>query len=233
MNIMEKLATAFRGSVRETAEIVIDANSLRIFAQEIHECEAHISESKQQLASIIAEKMHVQRKLQQSEETIKQYEQRIAQCLQENKETEAVHLAQVTAEKEPMRDKQKQHYQQLVAHEKRLQKTLKTMVNKLDHYRSELRMAQANAKLQSAQTKLSKHEGNAVSRFGSMEDSLSRIQQRQQLFADEMEAMEQVNHYLAEDIEGDTTRTAKLAAQDVLNRVKQQNTPEKSKNPEE
>ena len=230
MNILEKLATAFRGGVRETAEGVIDANSLRIFAQEIHECETHISESKQQLASIIAEKIHIQRKLQRSEDAISQYEQRIAMCLQDNKETEASHLAQVTAEKEFSRDKQKQHYQQLLDYEKRLQKTLKAMVNKLDSYRSELRMAQATAKLQSAQSKLSKHEGNTVSRFGSMEDSLSRIQQRQQVFNDEMNAMDQVNNYLADDVEGDMARVSELAAQNVLNRIKQKNTSETANN---
>ena len=82
MRIMHKLATALRGGVRETAEVVIDANSLRIFAQEIHECENHISQSKQQLASIMAEKMRIKREIQLIEKGIGQYEKRMAELLE-------------------------------------------------------------------------------------------------------------------------------------------------------
>ena len=56
MGIIHKLATALRGSMRESAEQLVDANGLRIFAQEIHECKTNIQHSKQQLAAIIVQK---------------------------------------------------------------------------------------------------------------------------------------------------------------------------------
>lgn len=220
MNIIQKLTTAFRGGIRETAEVVIDANSLRIFAQEIHECEGNISQSKQQLASIIAEKMRVKREVTQAEQLIHKYEKSIASYLESDNEGEALLLAQTTSEKEASRDRQQQHYQQLVAHENMLKQTLKTMVNKLDYYRSEYRMAEATGKLQSAQSKLSKHENNTVSRFGSMQESLSRIQSQQQLFSDEVDAMERVDNYLSGNVDKATESVVNSAAQDVLNRVK-------------
>jgi phage shock protein A len=42
MNVFAKLFTAVRGGVREAAEVVVDTHALRIFEQEIHECESVI-----------------------------------------------------------------------------------------------------------------------------------------------------------------------------------------------
>jgi len=220
MNIIQKLISLFRGGLRETAEVIIDTNSLRIFAQEIHDCEEHIRQSKQQLATIIAEKMQVKRNIQQLEKMVSQYEQRIVTKLNEDNNEEALQLAEIVAEKEANLDKQKQHHQKLLGYEDKLQKTLKKRVNKLDHYRSELRMAKATANLQSAQSKLSKQENSAVSHFGDMQDSLSRIQQRQQQFSDEIDAMEQINTDFAHDITENANETSSAAAQRILERVK-------------
>lgn len=220
MRIMQKLFTAMRGGVRESAEVVIDANGIRIFAQEIHECENHIAQSKQQLASIMAEKTRVKREIEILEKGIDQFEQRMATHLASDDEATALKLAQKVCDKELLLKRQQQHREQLQKHEDQLQQTLERMINKLDNYRTELRMAKATGKMHSAQSKLSSHNSNAVSRFGDMEDSLSRIQQRQQEFADEMNAMDQLEVKLSGGFVDDSIDVLKESAKEILDRVK-------------
>lgn len=215
---MRKLVTALNGGVRETAEIVIDANSLRIFAQEIHECENHITQSKQQLASIIAEKMRLQRDINTVEETIKKFETRMSECLQAGNDADALELAEHVSEKESMLGRHQKHCQHLIKDEKQLQQILKKTMIRLDNYRTELRMAKATSKMQDAQNKLANKSHGAVSRFGDMQDSLTRIREKQQAFTDEMNAMDQIDASLSGNSINDVS-TLKASAREILQRV--------------
>jgi phage shock protein A len=216
---MTKLATALRGGVRESAEVIIDANSLRIFSQEIHECENHITHSKHQLASIIAEKKRVEREIDAIQASISQYEKRMADYLQQDDEASALKLAQQVSEKEAFLERNQQHCQKLFNHEQQLQQTLQKMINRLDNFRSEYRMAQATGKMQNAQGKLANRSDGALSRFGDMQDSLSRIRERQQQFSDEMEAMDQIDANLS-GFSCIDEAVLKTSAKDILARVK-------------
>ena len=193
MRIMAKIATVLRGGVRESAEVVIDANGLRIFAQEIHECENHIRQSKQQLASILAERKRVNREVKNAQTEIHTIEQRITERLEQDDEGHALKLAQQVSSKVSLLERNRKHAQQLEDHEEQLQQTLQKMVNRLDSFRSEYRMAKSTGKMQNAQSKLASHSHGTVSRFGDMQDSLGRIREKQQQFSDEMNAMDQID----------------------------------------
>ena len=219
MRIMAKLATAFRGGVRESAEVIIDANSLRIFAQEIHECDIHIKKTKQQLASIIAEKKRVEREVASSESIIDQYEKRLAELIQQNDEVGALKLAKQISVKESLLHRSQKHYEKLQDHEDQMQQTLQTMVNRFDHFRSEYRMAKSTGKMQSAQSKLSGSSSGVVSNFVDMQDSLDRIREKQQEFSDEMTAMDQINAQLyGGTVDADVEQN--ISAKEILDRVK-------------
>ena len=222
---MAKIATAFRGSVRETGEAIIDANSLRIFAQEIHECENHITQTKHQLASIIAEKKRVERELKRHQKSIEQYEKRIADYLSQDDEDAAMSLAQQLTEKESFLQRNQKHCQQLQAHEDQLIATLKKMASRVASYRSELRMAESTGRMQSAQSKLANHSTGTLSRFGDMQDSLDRIQEKQQQFSDEMNAMDEINSKL----NGTPTvdENLKASAREIIERVRRASPQEK------
>ena len=218
---MYKLATALRGGVRESAEVIIDANGLRIFGQEIHECENHITQSKHQLASIIAEKIRVKREIVTIKKSITQYEKRIVVLLEKGEDDAAMNLAEWISEKEAYLKKHEKNHQKLKSHEDKLQLVLKKMVNKLETYQTELRMAKATSKMQKIQTNLASCNNGAVARFGDMQDSLSRIQERQQTYADEMEAMDQIDAQLAGESISAEDDALKSSAKAVLERVKQ------------
>lgn len=218
--------TALNGGVRETAEVVIDANSLRIFAQEVHECENHITQSKQQLASIIAEKMRLQREIKMAENNINQFETRMSDYIQADNEAEALVLAEHVSEKESMLERHQKHCQHLIKDEKQLQQMLQKMMIRLDNYRTELRMAQATTKMQSAQNKLVNRSHGAVSRFGDMQDSLTRIREKQQAFTDEMAAMDQIDANLSGNMIDDSVSVLKASAYEVLERIKRKTSTE-------
>ena len=223
MRIITKLTTALRGGLRETAEVVIDANGLRIFAQEIHDCETNVKHSKQQLASIIAEKARVKRELDHLSKHTKSREEKIILLLAENKEEEALRLAELIAEQAPTLKRQQQHYQQLQDYADNLQQSLKKRVARLSTYRSEYQMLQATDNLQSAQRKLSTNSNSTLSKFSDMQDSLSRIQQRQQQFSDQMTAMDEVEAYL--DDSGFATDDTTSSAKEILEALRNNKIP--------
>ena len=216
MGIMNKLATALRGSVRENAEMIIDANGLRIFAQEIHDCETNIDHAKQQLAAILVEKMRIKRELDSLDKQQASREAKVSLLLKADNEADALMVAELIAESKPLHQRQQQHYQEVSEHANTLQQHLKKMNHRLNTYQTEYRMLKATDNLQSAQSKLSIHRNSTQSRFNDMQSSLSRIQQRQQEFADKMVAMEQVEASL----NGSDLVDNKLSAQDILESIR-------------
>jgi phage shock protein A len=219
MNIIRKLATALQGGLRESGEMMVDANGMRIFAQEIHQCERGINQSKQQLASIIVQKTKLKRELDQLQKGSTLKEEKIAVLLAQNKETEALQLAELIAEKAPLIKRQKQQVQQMTDDENNLQQQLRKRVNRLSSYQSEYQMLQATEHLQAAQRKLSTQSRYGQSSFTDMQDSLGRIQQRQQQFADQENAMEQVDAYLdGTNISAQATVESK--ARDILEAIR-------------
>lgn len=225
MSLIGKLTTALRGGLRESAEVLVDANGLRIFAQEIYECEQKINQSKQQLALIIAQRIQVKRERDQLQNGVILKEKKIASLLEQKNEGEALQLAELIAEKEPILKRQQQHHQQLVDYENKLQLSLKKMVSRLNSYRSEYQMRQATESLQTVQRKLSTNNHYNQSKFADLEGSLDRIQRRQQQFSDQECAMEQVDAYLDEsEVNGIIEEKSK--AKDILEAIRcQQKTP--------
>ncbi len=220
---MQKLGAMMRGSMRETAETVIDANSLRILGQEIHECENDMTASKQKLALIIAEKIQVKRDLDVLIESNNKHEKAIIGFLEEGNEVKANSLASIMAEQEPRLEQKQQHFNTLQQHETRLQATLKKTVLGLERFRNEYKMVKATATLQKAQTTLSNSASDSASRFSVMQESLDRIQEKQQYSADKIDAMEQVNTALSIDPLAQFDK-GKPSAEDILKRIKAKQT---------
>lgn len=219
MSILQKLNSALRGGMREAAEVVIDANSLRILGQEIYDCEQDISASKQKLVLIMTEKTQVKRDLDHLIESNKQHEENILTLLEQANEEQAVQIAQLIAEQAPRLEQKKQHFDTLANYEQRLQASLKKMILGLQTFKNEYQMAKATENMQKAQSSLSQSSSGSVSRFTAMQTSLERIQEKQQESADKVEAMEQVDATLSIDpmvhLNGQ-----KASANDILQRIK-------------
>ena len=60
MTILKKLFTALKGGAREAGEAIVDANSIRIFEQEIRDAEHQLQKAKSDLTEVIAKEMQTQ-----------------------------------------------------------------------------------------------------------------------------------------------------------------------------
>ena len=63
MSIFKKIITAVRGGATEAGEAIVDANSTRIFEQEIRDSEKHITIAKRDLTEVMAKQMQAAREL--------------------------------------------------------------------------------------------------------------------------------------------------------------------------
>ena len=197
MYLIEKLATAIRGGTREVLESAVDANALRILAQEIYECESSLRESKQHLSQVMAEKLRLQRVADANRLRITDKEKAIRAKLQQSDETAAMRLADELAQLEATFAQQQQQCEQLQDYEQHLLQSLKNTSYKLEEYRAELRMAQATRHAQQAASRLTRHQPNQAHAFARMQDSLERVKSQQQYGADRLQAMEQIDAYLS------------------------------------
>jgi len=218
MNIIRKLMTAIQGGAREAAEVVVDANGLRILGQEIHECEQNVASSKQRLALIIAEKTQVKRQLDVLKDNSQKYEAEVLKLLKEGNEEAAMKIAEKMAEEEPSLLQKQEHFDKLKSHEMALQGSLKKTILGLDSFKSEYKMAKATDSLQKAQSTFS-DSSNPASQFNAMKESLDRIHEKQQESTDKMDAMDQVEAAL--NIEPlDVQNNSAPSAEEIIQRIK-------------
>lgn len=219
MQLVSKIATAMRGGVREGLEQVVDANALRIFEQEIYECEQDLKQAKQQLAQVMVEKKRLQQQIDSNTLGIQHKEQQASKQLAQGHEADAMIIAQDIAAKEDLLSRQKSQLKVLQNYEDNLLNSLRQNTQHIEQYRNELRMAQATQQAQSVIGRLSKHQNKYTNQAVNLQDSLERIRQRQENFSDTMTAMQDIENYIA----GETPVAvqSQQQAQAVLDRLKQ------------
>lgn len=189
MSLWQKLNTLFRASAQEPLEALVDANSIRIFQQELRDAEQAIARSKRELACVIAEKNRLQRHNQALRENLAGKENQAKQALQKGEDALALELAEVIADDEQILSVQDRQLEQLKQQEKFLRKQLKQVVRVVASYHAELRLARANQSAENAVKQLRGYSRGLSSQMVQMEDSLQRIRQQQQRFSDFDEAM--------------------------------------------
>ena len=219
MSITSKLSSVLRGTVREAAEGVIDANSIKILGQEIHDFENDIAESKQKLALIITQAMQVERQISQTKNAVSDKEQEVTTLVETGNEDGAIAVAEEIAQLEAKLKQIETHQKTLRTHEQTLKASLKTMVSHLDTYKSEYNMAKANENMYKAQSKLSQTDSKANNRFANIQSSLNKIQERQQETADNMDVFEQIEEEFS-TTPTNQYRKVSSSAQDILDRIK-------------
>lgn len=144
MQVLQKFYTLMRGGARESAQIILDANALRIFEQEIIDVEQMVHARKQAMAEVIAARKQLEREIASVEHLIEKREQQAQQLLERHEEddmltaiaTELVDLEQ------SKRNLDTQHKALCVRIEKMksyIQKALQDVMR----YRRDLRLARA------------------------------------------------------------------------------------------
>ena len=223
MQLITKLFTAVRNDTRESLELVVDANALRIMDQEIHDTETIINRSKQDLMQVVAEKIRLDREIKALKVSIAHVEESVLTALENDEQGIAHEQASWIAENEAILKDAQQKHQQLEKYEVDLTRQLKKTIRQMQHYRREWRMAKATENSQMASKRIHNRSHNLGSQISNMEDSLQRIQQKQMDFADSMLAREEVENSLTGPVSSFGTRTKPPveSAESVIARIKQ------------
>lgn len=224
MFYMQKMMTAVRGATRESAERVVDANAIRIFEQEIYECECAMGQAKHDLARVMAEKMRLERGIARRARYLAEKETQAGQALEKGLEELAHDLATVIADQEKTLADERKASEKLGEHERKLRLSLQSAAQSIQNYRRELRMVQATQSTQQATASLAVRANSMGSRISDMQDSLQRIRDRQERFDDMKRAMEQLDEGLNDDGLEDKLRKAGIGprteADAVLDRIR-------------
>jgi len=190
MNVLKKLLTALRGGVREVGEAVIDANSMRIYEQEIEDAKAHIETAKESLTTVMAQEMQKKRDLSEIEKQISENEAYAREALKMNNESLAMEVAEKIAKLENQLAENKQIHTQYVEQMDSLKSQIREAEKTLAEHQRQLAMVKTTDSVQKATLAISENIASNRSQLNSAKESLERIRQRQQLTSDKLAAGE-------------------------------------------
>jgi len=206
MSVIKKVVTLLRGSAREIAENVVDANATRIYEQEIIDAKQSILEARSSLADVMAREMQAVRALTRIEAEIAHYENLALEALNKSQEALAEEVAGKVAALEQDLDEQRKAQQSYASQVAKLKELIKAAEAKIREHEREIAIARTTESVYKATQSISDNIGNSGSRLASARESLERIKQRHEHLADRLQASEQLDREL-----GDKALATKLA----------------------
>ncbi|MCE0557863.1 MULTISPECIES: PspA/IM30 family protein [unclassified Motilimonas] len=192
MSILKKIITAVRGGAREVGEEIIDANSTRIFEQEIRDAENHLTKAKRDLTEVMAKQMQASRELERVKGEIKEHEGYVAQALSQNNEALALEVAEKIAQLEVELQEQTTSHSSYEKAALRLKDLIKKSERQLADYQRQLSMVKTTDSVQKATAAITDSFTSSNSSLLSAKESLERIKQKQAMFDDKLAAAEQL-----------------------------------------
>ncbi|AGH82448.1 phage shock protein A, PspA [Psychromonas sp. CNPT3] len=225
MSIFKKIMSAVRGGAREAGEAIVDANSTRIFEQEIRDSEKHITIAKRNLTEVMAKQMQTARELAQLQNSIKEHEGYAIQALDQGNEALAIEVAEKIGELETSHSEQQQANESYLKNAQRLKDLIKKSERQLMDYKRQLSMIKTTESVQKATSAITDNFTASNSKLLNAKDSLERIKAKQALFDDKLKAAEQLE---SEDTDQSLKNKLKEAgigakassAQSILDRLK-------------
>jgi phage shock protein A len=144
MNIMRKLNTLLRAGARESAEIITDANAVRIYRQEVVDAEALLARRRTALAAMIATRKDLERETASARERVRVREAQIARLSPDERTDQLLQLAarDIAATEALLQELQRRH---LAVAEKISgeELTLRRLLAEIREHRRELKVLEA------------------------------------------------------------------------------------------
>lgn len=225
MMIWRKVGTLFRASACEPAEKLVDANALRILAQELRETEQAMVQAKRELASLMAEGRQLERHNSQLERVIRERETQAREAMARGEDALAEELAEAIARDENLLAEQRQHADRLASQEKSLREQLRLAAHALQRYKREMSLARANHNAEQVLRQLGSQTSGLQAHLGDVAQSVERIRSRQSHRSDVNDALQELDREASgEDLEQRLQRagiaTGKQDASAVLARLR-------------
>ena len=190
MGILNKILTAFRGGATEVGQNIVDANSTRIFEQEIRDAEKHLTKAKRELTDVMAKEMQASREIDRLKRSIAEHEGYATQALDKGNEALAIEVAEKIAQLDEELAEQQSANDSFSSHAVRLKDLVKKTERQLNDYQRQLTMVKTTESVQKATATITDSFASSNSKLLNAKDSLERIKARQQQFDDRLKASE-------------------------------------------
>ncbi len=224
MNIWSKMITALKGGINEIGENVIDENALRILDQEIRDASEDLNQSKDALASLIAQQKVAEEKAADARERIKKHEDYVIAALDKGDEALALEIAERVANFENEKVEHNKHIRGLRDQADQLREAIRAADDQLRKLKQQTETIKATEALHRAQQVVAERHSGSNPRLRTAIDSLERIKEKQRQTAAEIQADIEVGKALNENDLDRRLREAGITsdanAKQVLKRIK-------------
>jgi len=225
MGILNKILTAFRGGATEVGQNIVDANSTRIFEQEIRDAEKHLTKAKRDLTDVMAKEMQASREIERIKRSVSEHEGYAGQALEKGNEALAIEIAEKIAQLDQELSEQQTSADSFNSHATRLKELVRKTERQLTDYQRQLSMVKTTESVQKATATITDSFASSNSKLLNAKDSLERIKARQQQVDDRLQAAEQLadensDKSLKDKLEAAGIGEQKTTANAVLDRIK-------------
>jgi phage shock protein A len=191
MSVWRKLITAVKGGATEAAQSVADSQAIRILEQEIREAKDELRKSDHARTQILAKCKLAQQKVDSLQASVEQYEAHARKAIDTDRQL-ALDCAQKVGDLRAEQDGEQKYLDQFKQSESQLAVNIKQAKSNLKRLEQQVDMVKATESVQKAQVAVSSRHLGANSKMKTATESLSRIQDKQNLRNAELQAAEEL-----------------------------------------
>jgi phage shock protein A len=191
MSVWRKLVTAVKGGATEAAQSVADSQAIRILEQEIREAKDELRKSDHARTQILAKCKLAQQRVDSLQASVEQYEAHARKAIDTDRQL-ALDCAQKVGDLRAEQDGEQKYLDQFKQSEKQLATNIKQAKSNLKRLEQQVDMVKATESVQKAQVAVSSRHLGANNKMKTATESLSRIQDKQNLRNAELQAAEEL-----------------------------------------
>jgi phage shock protein A len=191
MSVWRKLVTAVKGGATEAAQSVADSQAIRILEQEIRDAKDELRKSDHARTQILAKCKLAQQKVDSLQASVEQYEAHARKAADTDRQL-ALDCAQKVGDLRAEQDGEQKYLDQFKQSEKQLAVNIKQAKSNLKRLEQQVDMVKATESVQKAQVAVSSRHLGANSKMKTATESLSRIQDKQNMRNAELQAAEEL-----------------------------------------
>jgi phage shock protein A len=191
MSVWRKLVTAVKGGATEAAQSVADSQAIRILEQEIRDAKDELRKSDHARTQILAKCKLAQQKVDSLQGSVEQYETHARKAIDTDRQL-ALDCAQKVSDLRAEQEVEQKYLDQFKQSEKQLAVNIKQAKSNLKRLEQQVDMVKATESVQKAQVAVSSRHLGANSKMKTATESLSRIQDKQNLRNAELQAAEEL-----------------------------------------
>ncbi len=191
MSVWRKLVTAVKGGATEAAQSVADSQAIRILEQEIRDAKDELRKSDHARTQILAKCKLAQQKVDSLQGSVEQYETHARKAIDTDRQL-ALDCAQKVGDLRAEQEGEQKYLDQFKQSEKQLAVNIKQAKSNLKRLEQQVDMVKATESVQKSQVAVSSRHLGANSKMKTATESLSRIQDKQNLRNAELQAAEEL-----------------------------------------